>query len=288
MRFGHDAVHITTGVKLEHNNLSGFAFQPNVRILWKVRRGHAVWAAFSRAYRTASPSDTALQLNLVAFPGPNGLQVLRTVGNTHIASERLNAFEAGYRFQPHRSVSLESAIFYNRYADLVGSELGTPFFEPGPPPRLVLPLVGQNNISGNTFGGELTAKWIPSHSIHFAASYSYIQMDLVQSASAFGGTAKQLEGQPPRHQARLNSSIRFFRNLELSNMLSFVDRRTYSNVPGYVQLDGTLVWRPFEKADFMIGAQNLLNKQHVEFDFSQGTFPTAFTRSVFGKFTWHF
>jgi iron complex outermembrane receptor protein len=43
---------LTAGTKLEHNNFSGFDYQPSVRLLWMVTPHQSFWAAVTRAVRT--------------------------------------------------------------------------------------------------------------------------------------------------------------------------------------------------------------------------------------------
>src|SRR4029077_19641429 len=94
MLFANGRIRVTSGFRLEHNTISGFAFHPNVRALWKLSPVHSLWVGYSIASPSPSPDDTALQVNLSAFPGPNGVtQVLRLIGNPNIHPEHLNAFE---------------------------------------------------------------------------------------------------------------------------------------------------------------------------------------------------
>jgi outer membrane receptor for ferrienterochelin and colicin len=46
-----DHLKITLGSKLEHNYFSGFAVQPNVRLLWEIGPKYTVWSAISIAGR---------------------------------------------------------------------------------------------------------------------------------------------------------------------------------------------------------------------------------------------
>jgi iron complex outermembrane receptor protein len=289
MLFRNGKFRVTAGLRLEHDSLSGFSLQPNARGLWKINPRNSVWLAYSQANRSPSPSDTDMQVNLAAFPGPAGTQVLRLVGNPDADSEKLHAFELGYRVQAAKRISLDFATFYNHYWSILGQTPGQPFFEAGAPPRLVLPLVSQNNISGNTFGGELAAEWAPSSAVQFRASYSLMEMDLSERMPSGTDAISSLEGQTPRHQLYTASSIKLPRNLTLNSSLRFVDRRTAAPmVPGYTQVDSNMSWRRGNTLELMAGARNLLNKEHIEFITREGGVPTAVGRSVYGKVTCHF
>jgi iron complex outermembrane receptor protein len=210
------------------------------------------------------------------------------VGNPKVKAEKLHAFEAGYRVQPSKKLSLDVALFYNKYYDIMGPELGQPFFEVGPPFRIVLPLVNQNSVEGSAFGGEFTAKWVPMRWLHLGASYSLLELELKQSPAIPGGTASILEGQAPRHQLHVDSVVDLTHAISMNTALSFVDRTSYLSIPGYTQVDTKLAWRPRESSEFSIGAKNLFNKEHVEFYSISGGLSTTLGRSVYGKATWHF
>ena len=47
-----DKLTLTAGTKLEHNNFSGFEYQPSVRLLWTPTPHQSFWAAVTRAVRT--------------------------------------------------------------------------------------------------------------------------------------------------------------------------------------------------------------------------------------------
>jgi iron complex outermembrane receptor protein len=286
--FANGDFRVTAGLRFEHSNVSGFAINPNVRVLWKVSPVHTLWASYSNATLTPGPDDTSLNLNLAAFPGPAGTQVLRLVGNPNVGPEHLHALEMGYRFQPLKTLSLDFATFYNKYTKLIEPEMGQPFFEAGPPQRLVLPLVNQNNVQGDSFGGELAAKWTPAKALRFAAAYSYIQMDMTQSPKVFGDPSHELEGETPRHRLALNSSIDLVPTVTLNTMLSFNDRRTALDIPGYTRVDSALSWRPVSRGELKIGARNLFNKEHVEFFDQQAGPSTELGRSVYARATWRF
>ena len=287
--FRNGNVRLTAGLRLEHDSLSGVALQPNIRGLWKVNARNSLWLAYSLGTSSPSPSDTAMQVNLAAFSGPTGTQVLRQVGNPAAVAEKLHAFELGYRVQPAKTVSLDFAMFYNHYWNLLGSTPGQPFFESGPPPRLVLPLVLKNNISGNTLGGELAAEWAPFSAVQLRAAYSFMEMSLRETTPSGTNAVSMQEGETPRHQLYAASSLKLPRNFALNSSLRFVDRRTAKpEVPGYTQVDSNLSWKKGDALEFRAGAKNLLNKEHIEFITQQAEVPTFMGRSVFVKVTCHF
>jgi outer membrane receptor protein involved in Fe transport len=179
------------------------------------------------------------------------------------------------------------ATFYNKYSDLVGNSLGQAFFENGPPSRLVIPLVAQNNVEGETYGSELSARWLPRPWLRLATSYSLLKMDLRDKAPVLVPTAGVVEGQSPQHQLYTSVSADLTKKLRMDSDLSFRDRLRFGNVAGYTVLDSKLTWHP-RQIDFSVGGKNLLNKQHLEFVSTQDGFSTVLGRTVYGRATWHF
>lgn len=285
--FAGGRVRITGGLRVEHLT-NAVALQPEIRALWKLNDRNSWWAAYGRSVQSGLQDDLAMNVNVAAFPGRSGLQVLRIVGNPKIKPEKADAFEAGYRWQATKTVFIDVATFYGGYFDLINSELGQPFLESGPPPRLVLPLVNQNDLSGGTFGGELMARWVPSENLRFVAAYSLMESDFDGPNPTAEAAGKVLEGQTPRHQLDIASTYNLVRALSLNTSVSFVDRRPSMAVPGFTQVDTRLVWRPKEPVELSLGAKNLFNKEHVEFISSQGGVSTVLGRSVFGKVAWHY
>ena len=286
--FANGAVHVTIGLRAEHNSLSGMDYEPNGRVLWKVTPKHSLWMAYGLANRGASPADTFVRVNISAFPGIAGTQVVRYFGNSDIQPEKLHAFELGYRVQPYKALSFDVATFYNRYFDLIGSAPAQPFFEPGPPSRLVIPMVAQNNIAGASFGGEFSARWVPRTWLRLSTSYSLLELDLRGKVPQLGDTASVLEGQAPRHQLYFDASGDITKWLRLDSDLSFRDRLQYGNIPGYTTVDSKLSWHPQQRSEFSLGVKNLLNKEHLEFVSTQDGLPTVLGRSFYGKATWRF
>jgi iron complex outermembrane receptor protein len=102
-----DRLHLTLGTKVEHNEYTGFEFQPGIRLAWRVTGRQTLWTAASRAVRTPSRLDRDI------LPGRD------------FVSEELLAYELGYRLQAAERLSLSVATFYHDYDDLRSVEFGT-------------------------------------------------------------------------------------------------------------------------------------------------------------------
>jgi len=97
---------LTLGSKFEHNDYTGFEYQPNVRLLWTPQARHTVWAAVSRAVRTPARQQDDIRLRITALPpgtpaNPGPLPTfITTTGNRGSDSEELLAFDSAIASNP--------------------------------------------------------------------------------------------------------------------------------------------------------------------------------------------
>ncbi len=162
-----DRIHLTLGARVEHNDYTGFEFQPSARLVWTPDARNSLWAAVSRADRIPARSDTDFRVNFEALPGPGNVPILLSLfGNPNQRNERLAAFETGYRTTLTSRFSLDSTIFYNRYRDLTSLQPGASRIENNPPPtHLLIPESFGNSIFGETHGVEVFANWKVARSL---------------------------------------------------------------------------------------------------------------------------
>ncbi|MDP9337670.1 MAG: TonB-dependent receptor [Acidobacteriota bacterium] len=285
-------LYLTIGTKLEHNDFSGFEFQPNVRLAWNVSSEHMLWAAYSRARRTPSPSDRGLRVGLVAFPGPGGLPALLTLlGSPNTVSENLDAFEVGYRTQLRPNISLDVTTFFNRYGNLETVEPGTPFLESDPAPtHLNIPLVFANEMSGETHGLGLAANLRITSTWTLSPGYAFERIHLhTSSLSQDSSSVASGEGNNPHIQAQLRSNLLLPAGFEWNASAYFVGRLPAEGVPAYTRLDTGLTWRASQHLSLSVVGQNLLRDHHLEANSSdQSEFSSLIKRSIYAKFIWKF
>jgi iron complex outermembrane receptor protein len=257
-------------------------------LLWTPSNRQTIWGAVSRAVRTPSRADQGIRVNAAAFPVEGGTTaVLALIGSENATSEKLNAFELGYRAQPARKLFLDIATFYNSYDHLTTSEPGRPFFEFGPQPHLVIPLLFSNLMRGETYGVEASVGWNPTHYWRFNGGYSFLRMQLHPYTTSQDDKSEGAEGQSPRHQFQLHSFLTLPRNFELDTSLYHVSTRVTDSIPSYTRLDARLAWHVRENIELSAVMQNLLDGHHPEFS-GIGSLTSEPKRGAYGKLTWHF
>jgi iron complex outermembrane receptor protein len=287
-----DRLRLSLGVRLEHNDFTGFVFQPTARLAWRVDSKDMVWSAISVADRTPARSDTALRVNFAAVPGPGNLPMLISLfGDANKKNERLAAIEAGYRGAWTNSFSLDATAFYNRYNDLTSVEPGAISLEASPTPvHWVLPSFQSNGLYGETHGLEFFANWKAASFWTLSPGYSFFSMHLHPFAGSqdFTGAA-QTEGGTPDHQAQIRSSVSLPRNLQWNVSAYFVNRLPAVSIPSYTRLDTGLIWRAGERFTVSVAGQNLLKNLHPEFSGTDTTaLPGMVRRGAYAKAEWSF
>jgi len=270
------------GAKFEHNDYTGYEFQPNGRILWSPHPIHRVWTAVSRAVRTPSRGEYDAHLTVGVIPPTPLIPVPRKIsidGNDDFESETLTAFEAGYRFLPDREFSLDVSIFYNDYDDLeeyvtlLDVDTGT------------ISLVRDNQGSGSVQGLELSVGWQPLQWFKTDISYSYLDTDIAYSIV-------------PEHQFSLRAGLDLPHDLEADIWLRYtgeVDSRQSAssgfvpyNIDAYLTLDIRLAWQVTPNLELIAVGQNLLAGGHMEFIQEAFIEPTEVPRSFYGQVRYKF
>lgn len=283
-----DALRLTVGTKLEHNDFSGFEVQPTVRLAWDVAPGQNAWAAVSRAVRVPTRLERDIAIE-VTPPGSNPRGVL--LGNDDFEAEELLAYELGYRWQPLEVLGLDLALFQNRYEGLASLEFGTPVLDPQTG-VVTVPVVNRNLTDARSEGAELLATYSARDNWRLIASYSYIYLDMQPHGQDLNRGAF-LEDATPRQQFSLRSLLDLPGRLQLDAQFRHStqlerDPLTPSGpgIDAYSELDVRLAWQASEQLELSLVGQNLLHDHHLEF----GTPATRgeIERSVYGKAAWRF
>ncbi|MHB8608943.1 MAG: TonB-dependent receptor plug domain-containing protein [Candidatus Acidiferrales bacterium] len=287
-----DKLYLTLGAKLEHNDFTGFGWQPSVRVAWIANKRNMFWAAVSRALRTPSQSDRDIRVNQTVLPGPNNLPVLISIfGSPTRQDERLNAFEAGYRTEVTKRISFDGTAFYNDYDSLVSVEPGAPFLEATPPTlHLVVPNVLSNLVYGETHGVELSVDWKVTKRWTLSPGYSFLAMHLHRAPTSQDRTTiSGTQGAFPSQQAQLRLHLDLGRHWQWNASAYFVGRLSAQAIPSYTRLDTNVIWKPGKRFSISLVGQNLLRDDHLEFfGPSQTEESSLIKRSAYAEIRWQF
>jgi iron complex outermembrane receptor protein len=218
--------------------------------------------------------------------------VAQISGSPHSQAERLRDFEAGYRAQMAKRLSLDVTGFSAHYHNLTTVDAEAPYFTSDPaPPHLVLPSVFANSAAAHTYGIEFFANWNAASWWRISPGYSALHLNISAAPGAQSLNLEERADNSPENQAQVRSLIDLPRNFEWDTTAFYVGRLRDGGdgpVPAYVRLDTRLGWRPKPSLEFSIAGQNLLTPLHAEFHNAYEVRRSLVERSVFGGITWHF
>ncbi|HPU56296.1 MAG TPA: TonB-dependent receptor [Verrucomicrobiota bacterium] len=273
-------VWLTLGTKIEHNDYTGFEYEPSGRLAWVPKDGHTLWGAISRAIRAPSRFDRDLR-----FPTPGAAPLVENllVGGTNFQSETVIAYELGYRTRLADRVSGSISAFYNAYDNLRSTSSS-------PPPALFgLPLYFDNNLEGETYGFELSVQYQVLDWWRVQANYTLLKEDIRVKSGRTDFNNALNETADPEHQVGLRSSMDLPGNIELDLGLRWIDSFVFNDVgtpatvPDYFELDARIAWRPTRNVELSIVGQNLLHDHHLEYVISSPNPREEIERGVYAR-----
>ncbi len=276
---------LTAGSKVEHNDYTGYEFEPSARLRWDLAEGQMLWAAVSRAVRMPSRVDTdeeALTPNLKAFHINSILN-----GSSNFESEVVVAYELGYRAQLDKKISTSIATFFNNYTDIRSAQ-------PTSGGLFGLPFVFANNLLAQTWGIELTADYQVLDWWRLHGGYDLLNEDVWIAPGQVDINHGLNETADPANQVFLRSSMDLPGHLELDPAFRWIDSFVYNNggvaatVPSYAELDVRLGWHVTTNLELSVTGQNLLHPYHLEYVISSPAPTEEIARSVYGKAEFRF
>jgi iron complex outermembrane recepter protein len=275
-----DLLQFVFGTKAEHNYFSGWELQPSIRLVATPSPYHTLWAAVSRAVRTPSRTDRHVRINTLTpalgiFP--------RGFGNPDFESEKLLAYEFGYRVKPLERLTLDFTSYYFRYADLFApvaapERISFPF---GPPAPAVVPIDTIGNGKANSYGLEFAQEFRAFEWWRLRSAYTFFAItDLANQHNRPNAT--------PKHAFLLRSSMDLPRNVELDLWSRWTDKVPSRRLEQFWDLDVRLAWRPTARWECAVVGQNLLHRQRRQFappDLTLATVVTEIQRGVYAQVT---
>jgi len=283
-----ERLRLTFGAKFEHNDYSGFEVQPSVRALWTPAPSRTFFAAITRAVRTPSRVETDYTTTSLVAPGAVPTFV-RLVPDADFDSEKLVAYEVGYRGQPASRASVTVSTFYNRLTDTLSTELLTPFVESDGvnPPRIILPVDFANGLHGSSYGAELTGDVRPQPWWRLTANYSYLNVQMTKDPG--GNDVSQehrYEGLIPHHMTQFGSSFDLAKAWSLDWLYRHVSALPAGPVPGYGASTLRLGWAVTPRLDLSVVGQDLFASHHLEWP-APADAPLEIQRSIYVRVVWH-
>lgn len=267
------------GSKLEHNDYTGYEYEPNGRIRWDVADQQMIWAAVSRSVRMPARYDRDLFEPSPAYGTFLG-------GNSTFESETVVAYELGYRAQLDPNFSMSLSTFFNNYGNLRSLDFT---------PVTLVPLFFGNGLEAQTGGIEFTADYQAFNWWRLHAGYDLLQENLWIQTGQVDLSNKLAETADPPNQVFLRSSMDLPGSTELDADFRWIDSVQNGHIgatspqiiPSYAELNLRVGWHATRDIEIACIGQNLLQDQHLEGG-NPGTGQEEIVRSVYGKLSCRF
>ena len=245
-----DRLTVSVGSKLEHNDYSGFEVEPSIRALWRGSANWSVWGAVSRAVRTPSQFEADLTL-MTPF------LVLKP--NDDLTSEKMTAYEIGWRDQIRPGFALDLTAYHQEYYDLISWG-----FAGIVPPGIVEIQYG-NHGHGQSTGVELaaTATLTPQWTVKVAGDLMNLGiapggLNTVASSNAID------QGASPDNQLSVRSLWNVTDAIDFDVWYRHVGKLATGPIPAYDDLNLRLAWRPTAHIEVSLMGNHLLSAERIE------------------------
>jgi len=256
------ALSLIAGIKAEDTSFTGIELLPNLRLAWHPDDRTLLWAAASRAVRTPSRIDRQLEF-------------LPLLSGGSFQSEKLVAFEAGYRGQPTTWTTLSVSAFYNAYDDVRTTE-----FQPGG----ALPIQLMNGLEGHTYGVEAWSASQLAPWLRVNLGLSTLWKRFHEKPGHADLAQRDALGHDPHLQLFLRAELTPVERLRLNFGLRRIGRLAGGGggeppISAYVEADANLSFRLSDTLEFYLAGNNLLHRTHLESNDTQRA--TLAQRSVY-------
>jgi iron complex outermembrane receptor protein len=272
-----NTLRLIAGSKFEHNDFTGFEYQPQIRGVWTPGASNTLWAAYSRAVRTPSEIEEGLRdrTSEISTEPPIFLII---EGHPGVESEILHAFELGYRYGWKQKLSVDAAIYYNDYDRLLGFKPLGPGVINSSPLYVDVPLNVGNVGGGQTHGLELSLEYTPVR-----------RWALSTAITELRGTSAASSGLPavaanPEHQFNVQSRLDLTRSLNFDASYYYYDA-IHDALPTVNRVDLGVSTKSIRGFTYSVWGRNLQQDRHVE-AIPQTFLSGEIRRSVVFKLMW--
>jgi iron complex outermembrane receptor protein len=263
-------VSVTAGIKAQDDPFSGWALLPDVRFAYQPSAAMLIWAAGSRAIRSPTPFDDEVVEKV-------GTTVF-LAGNPNFQSERLTAYEIGWRGNASSALTPSVTGFYNVYDDLRTIELASS--------TQALPLHWGNLMQGTTYGVGAWAQWQVTDSWRVSPGLVALRERFHFTPGSSGLLGVAQAGDDPSSHASLNSSLDLAHNMTVDGRLRYVGALPNPALRSYVEFDARWGWHVSHALELSLSGANLLHAHHLEASLASGG--EEIGRSVLAQGQWRF
>ena len=266
-----EQLYLILGTKFEHNNYTGFEYQPNLRLRWSPRPGLSLWGALSRAVRTPAQTSTDILADIEVAPAQNPMYPIPLVialrGNSDIDSEQATVWEMGARGSAGEGTTWDLALFYADYSDVIVRS--DRFHTDSANHRLVLFGNYLNGMEVETYGAEVSLDW-QCEAWRARLGYSLLEIHSSLSPGVESNFAN-IESETPARQLFLHAGYTPTPSWDIgfwTRAVSGLGSEAVPTVPAYIMSDLRIARRVRPGLELAFKATNLFDPYHPEYSFS--------------------
>jgi iron complex outermembrane receptor protein len=296
---------LTAGARIEAADQQSTAVLPNIRARFATTSNSSLWAGVSRGERRPSRAErsviavggSAIPPGIASNPFPVPM-VVGVQGWKNFGSERLTAYELGWRWWNGDRWSVDVATYYDRYDRLRGMGNSNAVCEPSGISVYADPsclftashvfayTTLANAVRGDLRGAEVGLRWSPTRQWRLIGTYTHIERRLRGRVAPETGLF--VIGADPENQYGLRSTVSFGPRWDWDLSARRVDAVSDAGIPSYTELGTRLAFRPTLNTEIALVGSNLLHSKHLE-GVSElvDLMPTAIERSVALQMRWY-
>ncbi len=250
-----ESLSLVAGVKYENNSFTGREFSPRGCLLFSPAPNHHLRLSVSRAYRTPSFAENSVWLTQ---PLPRPLPPLSLVaaeGNRRLHTEKMTAFELGYRTTLFNRVGLNVELYYNEIDNVVRDSMS----------RYKLPfrITWDNTYNTIAKGTEIAVDIPVTPWWQLTANYTFQSVEEKRIDHDYKGS--------PRHKINIGSRFTFSGGWEFDVRAHFVDETKWSGLgmrdetDDYLRVDARIAKKMLgDRLVLALVGQNLTDRLHPE------------------------
>jgi iron complex outermembrane receptor protein len=278
---------LTLGTRIERNPSNDLAVQPNIRLLWTPNDQQSIWASVSRAMRTPDWVEQSVSYSIATIPptpAPTPAVMLGVTGSPTFTSEKLTAYELGWRGVVKPNLTADLALYYYDYKDAQSLAPNPPDFNNIGSGYVVQTMSFSNYGKVRSYGSEVSLDWKATENWNLRASYSYFDSDFSLVSSAPAGTLVAYDQAYPGNQAILWSQHKLSPKLNLDLSLRYNSGMHVTPVvSAYTAFDARLAWSVQRDIEASLVGRNLLGPEHAEYGSDFTSVATTIPREIFAN-----
>lgn len=165
-----DRAAVIAGAKLERTIIDDYELQPSLKFRWTPDARNTLWTSVARAVRTPGRVNRDAAVWMPSFDPVGAVLV---APNPDMQSDRLWAFEAGWRRQLGSAAIVDVTGFSNRYENVSG--VLPPTSLPGPPGLTLATYSLANEYDADSHGLEGALDWTLHDRLRVRGSIAYVK-----------------------------------------------------------------------------------------------------------------